>query len=192
MSFRPAFDNWKWKQGVSQLTGEVHHLTHDVATSLREKQVESTTKREQLRVMTNTLQQSQCSLQYEIKWTKQDKQEENKTQSDCFSSNEQLRNHISELWQDPQNDLSELQEENCKLKLKIESKDEEIARMQKETVEIQQKQQKKYHDSPTSKLCEFTCGDKVQVKYFSGKKGKRERRTIEKRLGPVTNLVREV
>ena len=32
-----------------------------------------------------------------------------------------------------------------------------------EIVENQQRQQKKNHDSPTSKLCEFTIGDKVQV-----------------------------
>ena len=43
-----------------------------------------------------------------------------------------------------------------------------------------------YHDS----LCEFTDGDKVQVQVFSGKTGKWENGTIEKRLGPVTYLVR--
>ena len=59
-----------------------------------------------------------------------------------------------------------------------------------ETVENQQRQQKKYHDSPTSKLREFTNGDKVQVQVFSGKTGKWENGTIEKRLGPVTYLVR--
>ena len=76
------------------------------------------------------------------------------------------------------------------MKFKIKSKDQEIARLQKETVENQQRQQKKYHDSPTSKLREFTSGDKVQVQDFSGKKGKWEKGTIEKRIGPVTYLVR--
>ena len=97
---------------MSQLTDEVDCSAHGMAPFLRERQVESITKREQLRVMTNTLQQSQSSLQYEIKWVKQDKQGENKTQLDCFSSNERLRSHICELWQDSQKDLSELQEQN--------------------------------------------------------------------------------
>ena len=43
---------------------------------------------------------------------------------------------------------------------------------------------------PTSKLREFTNGDKVQVQIFSGETGKWENGTIEKRLGPVTYLVR--
>ena len=64
------------------------------------------------------------------------------TQSDCFSSNEQPRSHTCELWQDPQNDLSVLQEENRKLKLKIKSKDEEIARLQKGAVENQRRQKR--------------------------------------------------
>ena len=59
-----------------------------------------------------------------------------------------------------------------------------------ETVENKQKQQKKHHDSPTSKLHEFICGDKVQLQDFSGKKGRWEKGTIEKRLGPVTCSVR--
>ena len=69
--------------------------------------------------MNNNLQQSQNSLQYEINWLKQDKQEENKIQLDCLSSNERQKNHICELWQDSQNDLNELQEENRMLKFKI-------------------------------------------------------------------------
>ena len=52
-----------------------------------------------------------------------------------------------------------------------------------ETVENQQRWQKKYHDSPTSKLCEFTNGYKVQVQDFSGKKGKWEEGTIEENTG---------
>ena len=35
-----------------------------------------------------------------------------------------------------------------------------------------------YHDSPTSKLCEFTNGNKVQVQDFSGKKGNGNNREI--------------
>ena len=37
-------------------------------------------------------------------------------------------------------------------------------------VENQQRQQKKYHDSLTNKLCECTSGDKVQVQDFSVKR----------------------
>ena len=59
---------------MSQLIGEVDHSAHNVAAFLRERQVKNATKMEQLRVMTNTLQQSQSSLQYELK---QDQQEEN-------------------------------------------------------------------------------------------------------------------
>ena len=36
---------------------------------------------------------------------------------------------------------------------------------------------------PTSKLCEFTSGNKVQVQDFSGENEKWEKGTIEKRLG---------
>ena len=50
-----------------------------------------------------------------------------------------------------------------------------------EIVEKQQRQQKKYHDSPRSKLREFTNGDKVQVQVFNGKTGKWENGTIEKK-----------
>ena len=32
LSLRLAFDNWKWKQGVSQLTDEVDHSRHDMVT----------------------------------------------------------------------------------------------------------------------------------------------------------------
>ena len=73
----------------------------------------------------------------------------------------QLRSHICELRQDSQNNLSELQVENCKLKSKIKSKDDDIARLQAETVENQQRRKKKHHDFPTSKLLEFTNCNKI-------------------------------
>ena len=58
-----------------------------------------------------------------------------------------------------------------------------------EIVEKQQRQQKKYHNSPTSKLHKFTNGDKAQVQVFNGKTGKWENGTIEKKMGTVTYLV---
>ena len=39
--------------------------------------------------------------------------------------------------------------------------------LQKETVKNQERQQKKYHDSPTYKLRDFTSGDKVKYKIFN-------------------------
>ena len=40
---------------MSQFTGEIDHSAHDVATSLRERQVKSTTKMEPLRMINITL-----------------------------------------------------------------------------------------------------------------------------------------
>ena len=59
-----------------------------------------------------------------------------------------------------------------------------------ETVEHQQQQQKKYHDSTKSKIREFTKGDKVQVKEFTEKNRKWSNGIIENRLGPLTYLVK--
>ena len=58
-----------------------------------------------------------------------------------------------------------------------------------ETVENQQRQQKKFHDSDKPKLREFNKNDQVQVKDFSGKAKKWDDGLIECRLGPLTYQV---
>ncbi len=58
-----------------------------------------------------------------------------------------------------------------------------------ETIEHQQRQQKKSHDSPNAKRREFNTGDRVQVKEFNSKNVKWNDGIIENRLGSLTYQV---
>ena len=59
-----------------------------------------------------------------------------------------------------------------------------------ESVEKQQQNQQKYHDSANSKLREFKRHDAVQVKNFLGGTEKWKYGVVVKRLGPLNYLVK--